>query len=76
MQNLIVMFTFSFFDWKFPFWVNFFPKNGSCNFKLNVRTESDRNMQIVIGMRTFSALDQKDPFLANLVQQRKIAILS
>ena len=34
------------------------------------------NMQISIGMRTFSALDQKYRFWANLVQQYKIAILS
>ena len=72
MQNSMVMFTFSLFDWKYLFWVNLVQKNQNCQFELKFGTQTNFNMQNSMVVFTFSVLDQKNPFLANLVQKIKI----
>ena len=44
MENSVVMFTFSVFDWKCPFG-KFGPKIQNCQFKRKFGTYTDSNMQ-------------------------------
>ena len=67
MQNSMVV---------FMFWVKFGPKNQNCQFKLNIGTKTNSNMQNSIALFTFSVLDWKHPFRANLVQKIKVVSLS
>ena len=71
MQDSIVMFTFSVFNWKYPFWENLIQKNQNCQFKLKFGTETNSNMQNSMVVFAFSVLDRKDPFWANLFQKNQ-----
>ena len=62
MQDSIVMFTFSVFNWRYPFRENLIQKNQNCQFKLKFGTETNSNMQNSLVVSTFSVLDRKDPF--------------
>ena len=56
---------------------NFFcQKNQNCQFKLKFTTKTNPNMQNAMVKFTFSVLDRKSPFWANLVQKFKIISLS
>ena len=69
---------FPVFDWKFSFWANLVKRNQSCQFKLKFGNQSNLNMQnsMVVLVFTFSVLDRKHPFCANLVQKLNIVSLS
>ena len=71
MQNSMVMFTFSVFDRKNPFWANLDQKSQNYQFKLKFGTQTNSNMQYSIVVFTFFVFDQKCPFWANLVQNVK-----
>ena len=47
-------------------------KKQNCQFKLNFGTWTISNMENSMALISFSALDQKHPFWANLVQKIKI----
>ena len=51
-------------------------KNQNCQFKLKFGTLTNLNMQNSVVVFTFSILDQKHTFWANLVQKIKIVSLS
>ena len=67
---------FPVFDWKFSFWANLVKRNQSCQFKLKFGNQSNLNMQnsMVVLVFTFSVLDRKHPFCANLVQKSKLSV--
>ena len=75
MQNLIVMFNFFRFRPEISFLGKYDPKiqNYHCLLKFNTLTNS--SMQISMVMFSFSELDQKYPFSANLVQTIKVISL-
>ena len=77
MQNSMVMFTFSVFDWKYLFG-KFGPKNQNCPSELKFRTRLIwicRIMLKICGVH-FSVLDQINPFWVNLVKTIKIVSIS
>ena len=59
-----------------PFLEKFDPKNPNCQFKLKFGTKTDPNMENSIVTFTFSVLDLKYTFWANLVQKVKVVSLS
>ena len=59
-----------------PFLGKFGPKNQNCHFKLKFGSQTNSNMQDSVVLFTFSVLDWKHPFWANLVQKIKIVILT
>ena len=71
----MVMLTFPFQTGK-PLLGKFGPKNQNCHFKLKFGTFTNLNIQYSMMMLTFSFLDQKDCFWANLDWKMKIVILS
>ena len=72
MQNSMVMFTFSFF--RFRFLGKFGPKNQSCQFKLKFGTKTNLNMQSSMVVFTFAVLDRKYLFWANLNQKISVSL--
>ena len=58
-----------------PFLGKFGPKNQNCQFKLKFGSKTYLKMQNLMAMFTFSVLNRKHPFRANLVQKIKIASL-
>ena len=76
MQNSVVMFTLSIFDWKIPFLGKFGPKTQNCQFKLKFGILTNSNMQNSVVMFTLSVFDWKYPFWVNLVQETKFDNLS
>ena len=52
------------------------PKNENYQFRLNFPTFTNSNMQNSLALLTFSVLDQKHPFWANVVQKTKIVSLN
>ena len=67
---------FSIFDRKYPSWANLFKKNQNCEFKLKFGSKINSNMQNSMVVFTFSILDGKNFFWANLVQKIKIVSLN
>ena len=67
MRTSTVMFSFSFFDWKYPFWTNFVQKIKIVNLSWNLIHRLIRygEFNYVVD---FPALGQKYPFWTNLVQ--------
>ena len=61
---------------EIPFLGKFGPKNQNCYFKMKFGSYTHLNMQSSIVMLTFSVLERKNPFWANLVQKIKLAIFS
>ena len=61
-QNSVVMFTFSNFDRKYPFWVNFSPKTKNCQFILKFGTWTNPNLQKAMAMFNFSTFDWNYPW--------------
>ena len=51
-------------------------KNQNCQFKLKFGKKTNQNMQNSMVVFTFSGLDEKYPFQANLIQKIKIFSLS
>ena len=120
MQNSMVMFTFSVFDWNYLFWANFVqkikfvnigwnlvsrlirmcriqwwcsfflfylgwknpfldklgPQGQNCQFKMKFGTYINSNMQNSMVVFSFSVLDWKHIFSADLIQKVKIVSLS
>ena len=70
------IYTFSVLDLKCPFYGKFGPKSQNYQFKLKFSTQANLNKQNSMIMFTFAVLNQKYPFLANLVQKTTIATLS
>ena len=64
------------FRLKIPFLEKLGPKNQNCQFKLKFGNCPNSNTQNSIVMFTYSLLDRKSPFRANLVQKVKIVSLS
>ena len=64
------------FQPEIRFWANLDKKSQNCQFKLKFGSKSNSNMQNSIVIVTFSVLDQKHTFWANLVQKIKIVSLS
>ena len=62
------------FRWEAPFLGKFGSKNHDCQFKLKFATETNSNMQNAMVVFTFSVLDGKHPFWANLVQKMKMSV--
>ena len=65
---------FSCFRWEAPFLGKFGSKNHNCQFKLKFATETNSNMQNSMVVFTFSVLDGKHHFWANLVQKMKMSV--
>ena len=59
-----------------PFLGKFGPKNQNCQFNVKFGTLTNSNMQNSMGLFTFSLLDRKHPFWANLAQKIKIVSLT
>ena len=73
MQNSMVIFTFSIFEQKYPFWTNLVQKNLNFQLKLKFGIKNNSNMQNSMVMFTFSVFFyRKCPLWANLVQNIKI----
>ena len=70
MQNSMLMFTFSVFDWKY-FLEKFGPKNQNCQFELKFEYAELCRKYVVF---TSSVLDQKNTFWTSLV--KKFGIVS
>ena len=66
---------FFYFTAGIPFLAKFVPKNQNWQFKLKFGTWTNSNMQNSMLMFSFSVLDQKDPFWANLFQKVKVVSL-
>ena len=58
------------------FWGKFSPKNKNCQFQLKFGTKTDSSMQNSMALITFSVLEWKHLFRANLVQKVKSVSLS
>ena len=69
-------YSFFFLRQETPFLDKFGPKNQSCQFKLKFCTKTKSNMQNSMVVFSFSVLDGKQLFYANLVQNIKIISLS
>ena len=69
------MLTFSAFDPKYLL-EKFGPNDQNCQFEVKFGSRLNLNMQNSMVVFTFSVLDQKNPFLANLAQKIKIVSLS
>ena len=77
LTNSMVLFTFSAFDWKYPFWKNLVQKIKIVILSWKSVLRVNSNMQNSMMVFTFFfALDQKQPFWANLVEKIKIVSLS
>ena len=76
MQNSTVVFIVFVLDWKCAFLDKLRAKNQNCQFKLKFGTPTNSNMQNAMALFTFSVLDRKHPFWANLVQKFKLVSLS
>ena len=61
-------------DQKYAFWKKISPKNQNCQFKGKFGTKTSANMQKSVV--TFSVLQRKCTFWANLVQKSRIVTLS
>ena len=66
---------FPFLTWNYLFGKILVKKNQTCEFKLKFGTYTNSNMQNSMVMFTFSVLDWKQPFWANLVQKKKFVSL-
>ena len=58
----MVMFSFSPFYRKYPFWANLVQKNQNFQFKPKFGTKNNSNLQNSVVVFTFSLLDRKHPF--------------
>ena len=74
-QNSTVMYSFSIFDWKYPFWTSF-AKIQNCLFKVKFGTWTNSNMQNSMVMFTFFIYNRKYPFCVNLILKIKIVSLN
>ena len=72
MQNLLVVFTFSDVDWKYPFLGKFGPENRNCQFKLKFGSKTNLNMQNLVVLFTFSVFDWKYSFGANFILEAEV----
>ena len=63
----MVMFIFSDFDNKYPFWVNLVQKVKIISLNLKFDTLPNLNMQNSVVMFTFFILEREYPFWANFV---------
>ena len=59
------------FKQEIPVLRKFDPKNQNCPYKLKFGTESNSNMWNLMVMLSFSVLDWKNPFWANLTQKNQ-----
>ena len=75
MQNLMAKLISSVLDRKYLFG-KFGPKNQNCHFKFKFGTQTNLSMQNSMMMLTFSVLEQKYRFWANLVQNIKSVTLN
>ena len=75
MLNSMMIFNFSFFDREYAFWANLVQKNENCQFKVELGTLTNSNMQNSIGMLTFFVFNRKYPLWDNLFQKIKIVNL-
>ena len=66
MENLMVVFTFSFFSTRNTFLGKFGPKIQNYQFMLKFGTDNNLNMHNSIVMFSFSVFDQKYPFLGKV----------
>ena len=69
------MFTFFCFSLEIPFWANLVQKNQNCQFELKFGTYTNLNMKNLMVVFTFSVLDKKNLFGANLILNTKIVSL-
>ena len=76
MQNSVVVFTFSGFDRKYPFWLNLVPIFTTICFSWNLVPRLIRICRTQWWYSIFSVLDRKYPFWLNFVQKIKIVCLS
>ena len=76
MQNLMVVFTFSVLDRKYPFWTKLFQKIKTVSLTWSLVTKTNSNMQNSTVVFILSVLGWKYQFWANLIQKIKIVILS
>ena len=74
MHNSVVIFTFSVFDWKYPFWANLVQKVKTVSLSWNFVPTLIRISRIQYCC-SLSVFDQEYPFWANLVQNIKIVSL-
>ena len=72
----MVGFTFPDLDGKHHFWQICTKKSQNYQIQLKFGTKTSSNMENSMVVFTFSVLDGKDTFLANLVQKIKIVIFS
>ena len=78
MQNSMVMFTFSVFDWKYLF-AQIWSKKSKLSVWAEISLYTNLNMQNYVEnmcLFIFSVFDQKNPFWTNLVKKVKIVSLS
>ena len=61
---------------EIPFLWKFGPKNQNCYLRLKFNISAALNMESSIVMLTFTVLDWKYPFWANVVQKSEIVISS
>ena len=59
----MVLFAFSVFNWKYPFWANLVHKNQFSQFKLKFGTESNLDIQNLMVVFTLPVLEWEVPFL-------------
>ena len=75
MQNSMVMFTFSAFDWKYPFWVNLVQNIKIISLSQNLLPRPIRICRIN-GVADFFLLTGTNSFWANLVEKIKLVSFS
>ena len=75
-QNSVVMFTFSVFNWNYPFWANLVQKIKIVSLSWNLVPKLIRKYRIQWHCSFFFVLVRKHPFWANLVQKIKLVSLS
>ena len=72
MKNSMAMLTFFFFRLKVTFLGKFGLKNQNSQFKLKFGALTNSYMQISVVEFTFSILEWKYPFWANMIQKIKV----
>ena len=76
MQNSMVMFTFSSFDWKYHFWANLVQKIKIVSLSWNLGPRLIQICRIQWCYSFFFVSDRNSPFWVNLVQKIRIVSLS
>ena len=76
MQNSMMLFIFSIFEWKYPFRANLVQKIKIVTLSWNLVSTLTRTCRIQWWCSFFFVFDRKYPFWANLVRKIKIVTLS